>query len=181
MDRIEKIILAMINRWEGTKYENNPHDRGGPTKYGVTQKTLGDYLGKPATPDMVRVMPIGTAISIYRSMYWRAINLDRLPEELQPVIFDMAVNLGPGTAVRLLQHALGDLGRPVIGDGRLGPITTGVAAGLIKDRGAKRVIDAICDQRRAYYEHIIAEDPSQSVFRTGWLDRCESYRLPAGS
>ncbi len=180
MDRIDQIISAMIAKWEGTGYSDHPADRGGPTKFGITGRTLGEYLGKPVTPDQVKSMSWQQAVAIYRERYWFGANIDRLPEELQPVIFDMAVNHGPGTAVRLLQHALGDLGRPMIGDGRLGKITTGIAAGLIKQLGAKAVVDAICDRRRAYYADIIAHDPSQRAFQHGWLERCESYRLPAG-
>ena len=180
MDRIDQIISAMIAKWEGTGYSDHPADRGGPTKFGITGRTLGEFLGKPVTPDQVKAMSWQQAVAIYRERYWFGANIDRLPEELLPVIFDMAVNHGPGTAVRLLQHALGDLGRPMIGDGRLGKITTGIAAGLIKQLGAKAVVDAICDRRRAYYADIIAHDPSQRAFRNGWLERCESYRLPAG-
>ena len=180
MDRVDQIILAMVSRFEGTAYSDHPADRGGPTKFGITARVLGEYLGKPVTPDQVKAMTWQQALAIYRERYWFGANIDRLPEELQPVIFDMAVNHGPGTAVRLLQHALGDLGRPVIGDGRLGKITTGIAAGLIKHLGAKAVVDAICDCRRTYYAEIIAHDPSQRSFQHGWVNRCESYRLPAG-
>ena len=181
MDRIDQIIYAMIARWEGSGYTNNPADRGGPTKFGVCARVYGEFLGKPVTPDQVKAMPWQHALAIYRERYWRGANIDRLPEALQPVIFDMAVNHGPGTAVRLLQHALGDLGRPIIGDGIIGIVTDGIATRAVADLGAKRVIDAVCDHRREYIQHIISSDPSQRVFYRGWLNRCESYRLPAGS
>ncbi|MEI8395981.1 MAG: glycosyl hydrolase 108 family protein [Rhodospirillaceae bacterium] len=181
MDRINQVILTMVSRFEGTTYSNDPADRGGPTRYGITQRTYGEYLGKPVTPDQVRTMPWAHALAIYRERYWRGANIDLLPEPLQPVIFDMAVNMGPGTAARLLQHALGDLGRPVIGDGRIGKITSGLAARAVADFGAKRVVDTICDRRRDYYQDIISHDPSQAAFRHSWLERCESYRLPVGS
>ena len=180
MDRIEKTIFVMVTKWEGG-YSNDPADRGGATKWGITARVYGEYMGRPVTPDQVKAMPWDHALAIYRERYWRATNIDLLPEQLQPVVFDMAVNMGPGTAVRLLQHALGDLGRPMIGDGIIGKLTASIAAGLIKDRGVKDVIDAICDRRRDYYNEIIAHDPSQARFKRGWLDRCESYRVPAGS
>ena len=179
MDRVDQTIFTMVSRWEGTKYTNNPTDRGGPTKFGITGRVLCEYLGKPVTPDQVKTLSWATALAIYRERYWFGANIDRLPEDLQPVIFDMTVNHGPGTAVRLLQGALGDLGRPIIGDGIIGKLTTSIAAGLIKDRGAKAVIDAVCDRRRAFYQQLIAHDSSQETFRHGWVDRCESYRLPA--
>ena len=181
MDRIDQIIHSMVAKFEGTGYTNHPADRGGPTKYGITQRTYGEWLGKPVTPDQVKAMPWQHALAIYRERFWRGTNIDRLPEALQPVIFDMAVNHGPGAAVRLLQVALGDLGRHIIGDGVIGRVTSGAVAELVAGRGARAVIDAVCDRRRDYIQHIVANDPSQAVFRHGWLDRCESYRLPAGS
>ncbi|CAK0740348.1 PG_binding_3 domain-containing protein [Azospirillaceae bacterium] len=177
MDRIDQIIQTMVKRWEG-EYSNHPADRGGPTKWGITSRVYCEYLGKPVTPDMVKAMPWVHALAIYRERYWLRAGIDRLPEALQPVVFDMAVNHGPGTAGRLLQHALGELGWPIIGDGIIGKITSGIATRAVFDLGAKRVIDAICDQRREYYQSIISHDLSQSVFARGWLDRCESYRLP---
>ena len=179
MDRVNSIISAMINKFEGG-FSNHPSDRGGPTNMGVTQKIYSEYLGKPATIDMVRSMPREHAMAIYRSRYWFGNNIDRLPEALQPVMFDMSVNMGPGTAVRLLQHALGDLGRPIIGDGIIGQITAGIAARAIADFGAKKVIDTLCDRRREYYQHIITSNPSQAAFKGGWYSRCESFRLPSG-
>ena len=177
MDRIDAIINAMVSRWEGG-YSDNKTDRGGPTNYGITILVYSEFLGKPATAAMVKAMPRSTAIAIYRSRYWLGVNIDRLPVELQPVVFDMAVNMGPGTGVRLLQMALLDLDRHVMVDGVIGLITSGTASRAIADLGAKRVIDALCDRRRDYYQHIITNDPSQVIYRRGWLTRCESYRLP---
>ncbi len=179
MDRVVQVIRTMIARWEGG-YSNHPADRGGPTNMGITQRVYGEWLGKPVTAEQVKAMPLAHALAIYRERYWLAANIDRLPEELQPVVFDMAVNHGPGTAVRLLQGALGDLGRHIISDGTIGKVTSGAAAALVAERGARAVVDVLCNRRRAFYQQLIAHDPSQEAFRKGWLARCESYRLPAG-
>ncbi|MEN9543910.1 MAG: hypothetical protein RLZZ598_743 [Pseudomonadota bacterium] len=176
MDRIDSIISTMIDRWEGG-YSHHPADRGGPTKFGITAKTLADYLRRPVTAETVRALPRSQALAIYRERYWHGANIDRLSEPLQPVVFDMAVNLGPANAVRVLQQALGDLGHPIIGDGIIGKVTAGVAARALERHGARRVVDAICDRRRDYYTDLIARNPSQKVFRNGWFERCESYRL----
>ena len=128
MDRIDQIIYAMVARFEGTGCTNHPADRGGPTKYGITARVYAEYLGKPVTPDQVKAMPWAQALAIYRERFWRGANIDRLPEELQPVVFDMAVKHGPGTAVRLLQGAFGDLGRHIIGDGIIGQLTATIPA-----------------------------------------------------
>ena len=147
---------------------------------GITQKTYSEYLGKPATVEMIRAMPREHALAIYRTHYWLDANIDRLPEVLQPVVFDMSVNMGPGTAVRLFQRALSNLGCSLICDGRIGPVTAGIAETAVADLGGKRVINTICDLRREYYTDIVTRDRSQFVFFGGWLNRCESYRTLVG-
>lgn len=178
MIRAEDVISRMIDDWE-KGFVNHPNDRGGPTNFGISLDVYSHFLGRPATVEDIRQMPRAHAVAIYRSHYWDQPGITMLPEAVQPVLFDMAVNLGPGTAVRLLQQALDDLGRPVQVDGVIGKITSGTAARAVADLGAAAVVNAICARRHARYEEIIARDPSQACFRAGWLRRCDSFRLPA--
>lgn len=177
MDRVESVIAETIDRFEGG-YTDHPADRGGPTNYGITQRVYAAYRGRPVSADEVRAMPRTDAVAIYRDRYWDNPKIGRLPEVLQPVVFDMAVNMGPDTAIRLFQRALADLGWPVAVDGIIGTITAGVAARAVAGHGAQAVVNAVCDRRRDRYLAIIARDPAQVVFRRGWLARCDSFRLP---
>jgi len=178
MNRIDSIINDMVERWEGG-FSNHPADRGGPTNLGITQAVFSDYLGRPASIEEVRLLSRATAIAIYRSRYWNAAKIDLLPEALQPLVFDLAVNMGPGTAIKLLQQTLGDLGRPVPVDGVIGKQTSGVTARAVADLGAAAVVNRLCDRRQQRYDQIVAKDPSQAVFALGWRRRCDGYRLPA--
>ena len=177
MNRTDSAINDTIDRWEGG-FSNHPADRGGPTNMGITQAVLSDYLGRPASVEEVRLLARTTAIAIYRSRYWNAAKLDLLPEALQPLVFDLAVNMGPGTAIKLLQQTLGDLGRPVPVDGVVGKQTSGVAARAVADLGAAAVVNRLCDRRQQRYDQIVAKDPSQTLFAAGWRRRCDGYRLP---
>ena len=69
MNRVECIINEVIERFEGG-YSNHPADRGGPTNMGITQATLSEYLGRPASVDEVRSLSRAQAVAIYRSR-WR--------------------------------------------------------------------------------------------------------------
>ncbi len=178
MNRVECIINEVIERFEGG-YSNHPADRGGPTNMGITLATLSEYLGRPASVDEVRSLSRAQAVAIYRSRYWNAAKIDLLPLALQPVVFDTAVNMGPATAIRLLQRTLGDLGRRVPVDGVNGKVTSGVAERAVAELGAARVVNAFCDHRKRRYLDIIADDPTQDVFEGTWLRRCDSYRLSA--
>ena len=135
-------------------------------------------VGYPADVEEVRLLSRATAIVIYRSRYWNVAKLDLLPEALQPLVFDLAVNMGPGTAIKLLQQTLGDLGRPVPVDGVVGKQTSGVAARAVADLGAAAVVNRLCDRRQQRYDQIVAKDPSQTLFAAGWRRRCDGYRLP---
>lgn len=178
MDRIDTLIADTISRWEGG-YVNHPADHGGPTHFGITQRTLAAFRGRPVTAEDVRTLPRAEAVTIYRQRYWQTTGVDRLPEPLQPVVFDSAVNLGPGAAVRLLQQALGDLGAPVAVDGVLGAVTAATAARLVAERGAGPVINAVCDRRQRHYDALVAADPTHACFRAGWRRRCDGFRRPA--
>lgn len=50
---VEEIIEGIIHKEGG--YVNHPNDRGGPTKYGVTQKTLSRYYGYQASIEDVKI------------------------------------------------------------------------------------------------------------------------------
>jgi lysozyme family protein len=123
MTSVEDIIDHVIDEWEG-KFSLHPHDRGGATNFGVTQTVYSEYLGRPASVEEVRLMPRAHAVRIYRSRYWDKPGIGRLPEALQAVVFDMAVNMGPKTAIRLLQQSLNGLGRGIAADGVIGKITS---------------------------------------------------------
>lgn len=124
-------------------YNNRKTDRGGPTKYGITAKTLGAHrrLGRAATAAEVAKLTLEEATEIYRQSYWSQSGGDLLPVGLDYAAFDFGVNSGPGTAVRHLQKVVG-----VTQDGIVGAQTVaacerygGGLEGLIRDYCAERM------------------------------------------
>jgi lysozyme family protein len=93
-----KEIIEEIIRKEGG-YINHPNDRGGPTKFGVTQKTLSNYLGRPASIEDVKNMTVETASEIYERNYYKAPSIDTIPQKLQPIVTDASVLYGPKRAI----------------------------------------------------------------------------------
>jgi lysozyme family protein len=157
--------LAEVLRLEGG-YADDPRDPGGPTRFGVTRAVLSEALGRPASAEDVAVLTEGQAADIYRRRYWAPIACAALPEGLDLVAFDSAVNMGPGTAARLLQAALG-----VEVDGVMGPLTLARASG----RPAAEVIRAISDLRRRRYRSLAGF----SAFGQGWLSRTDAVEALA--
>jgi lysozyme family protein len=149
-------------------YSNHPDDHGGATNFGVTQKTLdqwNDTYPELEYPLGVENLSQDQAETIYRTNYWK---WDGVSDPAIAIkLFDIGVNAGVYTAVRLLQRALCAVDKPVAVDGHLGPRT--LAATNTSDPGA--LLGQICTQHGAYYYAICARDQRQTVFLKGWLKR----------
>lgn len=169
-------IIDEIIRNEGAKFTNDPQDRGGPTKFGITQKTLSVYLHHSATVEDVQNLTEAQARIIYRSMYYNAPHFNLLPEALQPVVTDFGVNAGPGAATEALQIVLNMANFPCKEDGVLGPATAAVANEAYKVMG-KLLINAYVDYRVWFYTRLAENSPSQNKFLKGWLLRANRFRV----
>jgi lysozyme family protein len=104
-DTAVELILKHEGGW--VKDENDP---GGETNFGISKRAYPDLNIKELTRD--------DAKRIYKRDYWDAIRADEMPEPVAVGVFDMAVNAGNRTAVRLLQRAV-----RVTDDGIIGPVT----------------------------------------------------------
>jgi lysozyme family protein len=160
-ERFDRCLGAVL-RFEGG-YCDNPLDAGGPTNLGVTIGVLSQALGRAATVEEVRALTPAGAAPIYREHYWRLAGCDRLPAGLDLLLFDTAVNMGPETAVRMLQGALG-----ARADGEIGARTLAAAHAARPHPVIARVAQLRGERYRA-----LAGFPA---FGRGWLKRLETVR-----
>lgn len=160
---IDEIIDEIIDR-EGRVYTNHPADRGGPTKFGVTLKTLREFRGTSVSAQDVRTLSEHEARLVYRSLYIIRPKFNRISDTaLRRSVIDFGVNHGVVRAARNLQVVLG-----VKPDGIVGPITLGAANG----RPQVRSLNIEFNKRRLeYMARIVRDDPSQAVFILGWVRR----------
>ncbi|MCH8520818.1 glycosyl hydrolase 108 family protein [Glycocaulis sp.] len=131
--------LDHVLRWEGG-YVDHPDDPGGATNFGITLATLQGWRGRAVTKADVKALTKAEAGEIYKARYWDQCRCDELPEGVDAIVFDAAVNHGAGRAARLLQEALG-----VGVDEIIGPITMGAAKAadpreLVCEIGARRMV-----------------------------------------
>lgn len=155
--------LAFVLRWEGG-WSDHPQDPGGATMKGVTLATFIAWCaaqGRPK-PDKATLKSISDADveAIYRRNYWDACRCDQLPPALALLVFDMAVNAGPGRAARILQATVG-----ATVDGAIGPQTLAKAA---QAGGGVAAVVEFSARRGLHYG-------SLSTFKTfglGWMRRC---------
>lgn len=143
-------------------YSNNAKDKGGPTKFGISSKTMSAYIGRPVTEVEMQKITITFARDIYQKLFWDFLKLDRFPDELALAIFDQAVNRSPKDSVISLQHALGS--KP---DGIMGPVTMSMAISA----NQKELIWKFLKDSMICYTRIVKLDPSQGEFIGGWANR----------
>jgi lysozyme family protein len=182
---IEKVL-----KHEGG-YVNLPGlDRGGRTNFGVTQRVYEDFIGRKLSgPDtdalpgqpmgeaerVMRNMPIGNAVQIYKTLYWDKINGDRIRRySMAAAIFDQAINRGHVAAVKQAQKVLArDFNYPsIVEDGIAGNQT--VSALNAVDEA--KFLNSYLQESILAYKRIVERNPSQAVFLSGWLKRVESLR-----
>lgn len=174
---IESMIEATIGKEGG--YVDHPADRGGPTRWGITQEVARDagYKGP------MRDLPRETAVAIYRNKYaikpgFAAVAeiYPRVGEEL----FDTGVNMGPARPSLWLQEWLnalnqgGKLWPDIREDGDIGPGTLAALRAYKAHRGAQgedRLLAALNADQGVRYKTIARANPSQEAFVYGWLGR----------
>lgn len=90
-------FLAMIPflwEWEGTKYENDPDDPGGATKFGIDQRSHPKEDIRNLTEDRAK--------EIYWVEYWNRYGCEGRPFPMGEVVFNTCVNAGWGRAEKIL-------------------------------------------------------------------------------
>lgn len=167
MTSIEQILDDILRREGG--YVNHPADRGGPTKFGITAQTLGEWrrLGRAASAEEVRALTEEEARAIYRQRYLVEPGFEAITHPaLLALLVDSAVHSGPKRAVQWLQTALG-----VTADGVIGPKTRAALAQA--DPGA--LYAKVLGQRLRHLGRLITQDPKQSAFAAGWMNRLAEF------
>jgi lysozyme family protein len=159
-----KVSLAAVLKSEGGN-DDDPADHGGRTSRGITQREYNAWRKERGQPLLdVWQAPQSDIEVVYHEEYWNP-NCDLLPQGMDYLYFDMAVNAGPYRAAVLLQRALG-----VNDDGRIGPITREA----IKDADPIALINNFTRVKEAFYRSL-----HQPKFLKGWLNRNRAVRATA--
>lgn len=146
----------------GAQYTNNPHDPGGPTKYGITLADYRLHINSKGTAKDVRELSEEQALGIYKSEYWDKVRGDELPLGLDYTLFDYGVNSGVGRAILVLHRQLGTTGRGVQ-DSDLK---------LIQAQAPSELIIKINDERLRFLKGL----KTWKYFGRGWARRVASVK-----
>jgi lysozyme family protein len=172
--RVDSIIDDIIRR-EGKTFTDRPSDRGGPTKFGITQATLEGYRKRPCSRQDVVDLTETEARKIYEDIYCRPFEFVR-DFDLRVLMIDSAVQHGMENAVRFLQVAVG--AKP---DGILGPETRKKTESTIPVYAYRRALA----ERVRFYGKIITNDAKrrkrtedQALNAHGWMNRVAEFIVP---
>jgi len=172
---VSDFVDALIAREGG--YVDHPADRGGPTKYGITEQVARAW---GYTGDM-HDLPIETARAIYVERYWSGPGFQQVSARTSAIaeeLLDTGANMGPMVASKMLQRALNALNREATSypdipvDGVIGRMTLYALDQFIAARGAAgvtvllRLLNAL---QACRYVEIAESRPSQEAFLFGWI------------
>lgn len=164
--KINELLDEIIER-EGRTFTDHPEDRGGPTKFGITQQTLGNWLGRTATVDEVRNLDEHTAREIYKHLYVNQPGFNNIADEhLRALVVDSGVNHGVRRATRWLQQII-----HADPDGFFGPKTKAT----LECHDPLYVWRKYLAKRIKFYGTIVSLDRSQAKFIRGWNRRAASF------
>ncbi len=173
---IDRLLDELVEREGG--FIDHPDDRGGATRYGVTEAVARahGYRG------VMRFLPRDEALSIYRRLYWLRPRFDAVAERTWRIaaeLFDTGVNMGPAVAATFLQRALTALNRQgsdfadLVPDGRIGQRTLDALDDFFEARGKRggesvllRALEALQGER---YLRLAERRPANEAFLYGWL------------
>lgn len=152
----DKALAAVLVHEGG--YVNNPKDPGGMTNLGCTKTVWEEHCGHPVDEKVMRALTPVDVAPLYRQKYWDKVKGDDLPSGVDYVVFDAAINSGPGRAAKWLQACVG-----VEPDGGIGPKT--LAA--VRAMDAKQLIDDYGKRRLSFLYDL----PTWDTFGRGWARR----------
>jgi len=176
--------ITMIN--EGG-YANQQNDRGGETWRGIARNFWPEWSGWTIIDTIHAQHPknlnqaLGENIKLeqlvldfYKKEFWDSISLQAINnQKVANQLFDISVNMGTGTAAKLLQVALNTFTNDSLAVDKIVGTATITAT---NNSDQKSLYNKINELRKELYNQIIVNNPSQAVFKDGWLARIKPFR-----
>ena len=156
--------LALMLAHEGG-FVNHPKDPGGMTNLGVTKRVWEEWVGHEVDEKQMRALTPETVAPLYKRKYWDAVRADDLVSGVDYCVFDVAVNSGPGRAIKFLQSCIG-----TTPDGGFGPAT--LAAVKEAEKDPARLVELYCAKRLEFLQSL----KTFETFGKGWSRRVQEVK-----
>jgi len=163
MANFDTAVVKTLIHEGGATLVDDPKDKGGLTRFGISQRSY---------PDLdIRNLSEAQACAIYKEDYWDKVKGDRIDDQaVAEAVFDTAVNMGPRTAGRLLQIALGmDVVDGIIGKKTCALLEQNKLCWI--DERKDLFLADFALVKIARYVHICKRNGSQRRFLLGWVSR----------
>lgn len=150
-------------------WSDHPADPGGATMKGVTLETFRAFKNNPhITKEELKNISDEDLSTLYKKKYWDAVRGDELASGVDFCVFDVAVNSGPGRAIKFLQSCVG-----VTPDGGFGPAT--MAAVVKAQEDPAKLIELYCAKRLEFLQSL----KTFETFGKGWSRRVAEVKEEA--
>ena len=146
-------------------FVNHPKDPGGMTNLGVTKRVWEEWVGHEVDEKQMRALTPEIVAPLYKRKYWDAVRADDLVAGVDYCVFDVAVNSGPGRAIKFLQSCVG-----TTPDGGFGAIT--LAAVKEAEKDPARLIELYCARRLEFLQSL----KTFETFGKGWSRRVQEVK-----
>jgi lysozyme family protein len=97
--RFLNFLIPWLFKWEGTKYENDPDDPGGETRYGIDKRSH--------PKEDIKNLTEKRATQIYWDEYFMKYRCDHMNPPMDWILFNACVNCGWRRASKLLIESNG--------------------------------------------------------------------------
>jgi lysozyme family protein len=168
----------MISNWQKSfelmlksegGFVNHPSDPGGMTNLGVTKATWENWVGRASDEAEMRSLTPEKVEPLYKKKYWDAVRGDEIENGgVAYLLFDFAVNAGPGRAIKVMQSAVG-----VTPDGGFGPMTLAAVQAI----DPVELIEKFSQAKEDFYRSL----GTFATFGKGWLNRVADVKVKANS
>lgn len=160
-------------------YQDHPGDQGNynsegtlvGTNFGISASTAEEYFGWAPTKGTMESLTVGQAQDIYKELYWDYYNIGSINNQsLATHILDLTVL--HGRFMWIINRAL---------------IAYGINVSLTQEWNStvRQQINSIDDvkkfnnllvaKRKEYFDKLVADNPVNSVFITGWYNRADAF------
>jgi lysozyme family protein len=156
-------------------YVNHPNDPGGHTNKGITMRTFKTYaedlLGIKPTLENLKNLTDIQAGAIYEKGYWDTSKAgDISDKQIAWLYVDTFIN---GGGLDVLKSTIEGYGETYSNSNLSKSIKS--LNKIIEKQGGENVFNAFKENRVARYEKLIEDDSKFEVFRTGWMNRVNSF------
>jgi lysozyme family protein len=153
-------------------YSNQVLDDGGPTNFGITQRELTRIWRADNLPPDVKNLTQDDAEKYYKIEWWDKYHFDAINSlPIATKLFDMAVNMGPLHATKLIQRACNWCGHNLAEDGVIGPKTFYAINDICLHNRQSDLMQELMAEQLFFYEDLVAKNPKLKVFLKGWMNR----------